>query len=365
MHFLNEVVLWALAVVPPVGAILVWLAWRRKQQLQAFYGEEQLVTRYSKPARKEVYQFKALWVFLALACFVVALARPSFQNGLAEFPSGSVDVIAVVDVSRSMAAQDYKGKLSGYYWSGGTRLDMARYLIVNEVVPSIKANHIGVVSYSGEAFPQAFLTDDLPALQWALKRALTVSSAPGEGSNLIKAFDLAFTLYDVDSNPGRKKIIVLFSDGGNDDGAEGLGEIAAECRKRDIELVVVGLGKTTPSAIPVSQLSPADQESMRGKEWYEVDGEIVRTALDENTLRYLANASGGRYTRVDDPSDFRLGSLISSVEVKYKKGEQEVFMYPLLLALLFVVLAVVAPLEPASTKPNTAKPGAPRVRTRR
>ncbi len=365
MHFLNEVVLWALALVPPCGAALVWLAWRRKQALQSFYGEEQLVARYSKPARKETYQFKALWVFLALAAFIVALARPSFESGKTEFPVGSADVIAVVDVSRSMAAQDYKGKVSGYYYKGGTRLDMARYLLINEVIPALKANHLGVVSYSGEAFPQAFLTDDMPALQWVLKRALTVSSAPGEGSHLIKAFDLAFRLYEVDSNPGRKRIIVLFSDGGNDDGPDGLGVVASECRKQGIELIVVGLGNTTPSAIPVSQLSPAEQEQFAGKEWYEVDGEVVRSALDENTLRYLANTSGGRYVRVDSPSDFQFGSLISSVEVKYKKGEQEIFVYPLLLALLFLVAAVVTPLEPTSTGQKAGKPGATRSPTRR
>lgn len=365
MHFLNEVVLWALTLVPPCGAALVWLAWRRKQQLQSYYGEEKLVARYSKPARKETYQFKALWAFLALAAFIVALARPSFEHGRTEFPSGSADVMAIVDVSRSMAAQDYQGKVSGYYYNGGTRLDMTRYLIINEVIPALKANHLGVVSFAGEAFPQAFLTDDMAALQWVLKRALTVSSAPGEGSHLVKAFDLAFRLYDADSNPGRKKIIVLFSDGGNDDGPDGVALVAQECRKRGIELIVVGVGKTTPSAIPISQLSPADQEANRGKEWYEVDGEVQRTALEENSLRYLANTAGGRYTRVDNPSDFQFGSLISSVEVTYKKGEQEVFVYPLILALLFLVAAVVTPLEPLSSGKNSEKSGTPRDPSRR
>lgn len=353
MHFLNETVLWALAVVPLLGASAVWLAWRRKKQIEDFYGESRLVRRYSKPLRLESYQFKALWVALCFAALIVALARPSLESGKTEFPAGKVDVIAVVDVSRSMAAQDYKGKISGHYYDGGTRLDMARYLIVNEVVPSLKANYLGVVSYSGEAFPQAFLSDDMPALGWVLKRALTVSSAPGEGSNLDKAFEMAFQLYDVDSNPARKKVIVLFSDGGNDNGAEALAKVVAECRKRDIELVVVGLGKTTPSPIPVRELSDSDREQMPGKEWYEVDGEIVKSALDENVLRYIANAAGGRYVRVADPSDFRLGSLISSVEVKQKKGEQELFYYPLMLAVLFMMLAVIAPLERKDAgKPN-------------
>lgn len=352
MHFLNPLVLWALALIPPCGAILVWLAWRRKQQLQTFYGEEQLWRRYSRPLGQAAYQLKALWVFLSLAAFVIALARPSLRNGRAELPSGSVDVIAVVDVSRSMAAQDYEGKISGENYSGGTRLDMARYLLANAVVPALEANHLGLVSYSGEAFPQAFLTDDMSALDWVFRRALTISSAPGEGSNMVEAFNLAFQLYDADSNPGRKKIMVVFSDGGNDDGAKALPGIAAACRQRDIEVIVVGLGKTSPSAIPVSQLSPADQEANRDRQWYEVDGVVVWTALEENALRYLANSSGGRYIRVNEASDFQLGVIISSVEVKHSQGEHELFIYPLILALLSMVLAVVTPMESRSTKKN-------------
>lgn len=350
MHFLNPLMLWLVLLIPPLGSALVWIAWERRQQIYAFFGEEKLVAKYSKLLSLEAYQFKAIWVFLALAALLVALARPSFEHGKVTIPRGTVDVVTVVDVSRSMAAQDYKGQVTGYYYGGGTRVDMAKHLILTDVVPSLKANHLGIVTYAGKAFPQAFLTDDMPALTWVLKRALHVSSAPGEGSNLTKAFDLAFLLYDLDSTAGHRKIIVLFSDGGNDNGKAGIAEIAMECRRRGIELIVAGLGKLTPSAIPVSELWSDDQEAMKDKQWYESDGEIVRTALDENLLRSLANAAGGRYIRVNNASDFELGSLISPVEIQHKPGEQEVFFYPLALALVFLVLAVVTPLEYQSDK---------------
>jgi Ca-activated chloride channel homolog len=365
MHFLNPIMLWALAVIPPLGAIMVAIAWRRKKQLDRHFGEEPLVSRYSQPVRKENYQFKGLWLLLGLAALVVAIARPSIENGTTEFPVGTVDVIAVVDVSRSMAATDYKGKVKGHYYENGTRLDMARYLIVNDVVPALKMNRLGVVSYAGEAFPQAFLSDDLPALGWVLKRALTVSSAPGEGSAMAHAFDMAFQLYDLDSDPQHRKVIVLFSDGGNDDGPEGIRAMVAECSKRNIEVIVVGLGSTTPTAIPVYALSETDQNMMRGKQWYELDGEVVKTSLDENTLRYFANSTGGRYVRVREVSDFHIGSLVGRVAVKQIKGEQELFVYPLIAALLLLGLALVTPMEPRSSE-TTPKPQArkPRPRSR-
>ena len=170
-----------------------------------------------------------------------------------------------------------------------------------------------MVSYAGEANPQAFLSDDLPALKWVLQRALTIGSAPGEGSELGKAFNLAFELLDLDSDNNHRKVIVLLSDGGNDAGLDALNAIVKQLRERNIELVIAGLGKTTPSAIPVNQLPQQDRDQFRGQEWYQVDGEVAMSGLEENTLLWLKNATGGRYVRVANSSDFHIGNLLGPI----------------------------------------------------
>lgn len=350
MHFLNPDALWLLAGVPALGGFFVWLAFKRRDKFIKDFGEARLVHPNSAGIPDVRYMIKGVSVVLSITALILAVARPSFENGYTELPHGTVDVIAVVDASRSMAVQDYKGVIPEGDYSAGTRLDMARYLILTDVIGSLRYNRLGVVSYSGDPFPQAFLSDDLPALKWVLKRALTIGSAPGEGSELGKAFDLAFQLFDLDSDDNHRKIIVLFSDGGNDSGMESLAHIISECKKRDIEVIIAGLGRPTPSAIPISQLSPQDQNQFRGKEWYEVDGEVQMSALEENTLLWLKNAVGGRYVRVVRPDDFSIGSLVSRVEVEYKKGEQEVFFYPLIAAFVFLALALVAPREPRDRK---------------
>ncbi len=91
---------------------------------------------------------------------------------------------------------------------------------------------------------------------------------------------------------------------------------------------------------------------------------MVRSGLDENVLRYIANSAGGSYSHVLSPSDFQLGSMISSVDAKYKKGEQEIFYYPLMLAVLFFVLAVAAPLESKAEQPKPGVSSNPTLRRR-
>jgi Ca-activated chloride channel family protein len=329
--------LWLLLVIPPLVAGAVMAAYARKQRFIESYGERRLTQSNSHTITRLASWVRAGAVALGAACLIIALARPAIESGRVEFPQGTTDVIVLVDVSRSMAALDYKGKMpQGSRFDHGTRLDMARHLIREDVVPALGANRLGIVTYAGDPFPMAFLTQDVSAVDWVQLRAATISSAPGEGSALAKAFDLSFRMFDLDSDSSHRKVIILFSDGGNDDGLDELSAVISQLQSRGIELVVVGLGKTTPSPIPVSELAERDRWDFEGKEFYEDKGEVATSQLDENVLRLMANRAGGRYVRVNQSSDFSFASLAQRLEMQYQPGRQELFTYPLMLsALLF------------------------------
>jgi Ca-activated chloride channel family protein len=339
MHFQYIWLLPLLLVIPPLVAGAVMAAFARKQALIASYGERKLTQKGTRTMTRFLAWTRAATAALGVAMMIVALARPAIDNGRVEFPQGSTDVIVMVDVSRSMAATDYKGRMpQGSLFSHGTRLDMARHLIREDVVPALGANRLGIVTFAGEAFPLAPLTQDASAVDWMQIRAATISSAPGEGSALVKAFATAFKLFDLDSDPHHKKIIILYSDGGNDDGLDDLMKVVQELHNRNIELVVVGLGKTTPSPIPTKELSPQDQYS--GTEFYiDKNGEVAMSQLDENVLRLLANRAGGRYVRVNAASDFSFSSLAQRLDMQYIKGQQQLFVYPLMLSVLLLGIA--------------------------
>lgn len=340
MHFQYPWLLALLLVIPPLVAGALLAAFVRKQRLVDAYGERRLTNNGSRSMTRLVSYVRVSAIGLGAACLILALARPSLDAGRVEFPQGTTDVIVLVDVSRSMAAVDYKGKMPQQsQFPNGTRLDMARHLIREDVVPSLGANRLGIVTYAGDPFPMAFLTQDVSAVDWVQRRAATISSAPGEGSALVKAFALAFKMYDLDSSPNHRKVIILLSDGGNDDGLDDLNAVIAELRSRNIDLVVVGLGKTTPSTIPVKELSERDQQEFYGQEFYIHKGEVATTQLDENVLRLLANRAGGRYVRVGQAGDFSFASLAQRLEMQYRPGQQQLFTYPLMLSVLLFAIA--------------------------
>ncbi|MDZ4838048.1 MAG: VWA domain-containing protein [Candidatus Melainabacteria bacterium] len=343
MHLIDPTVLWLLVAIPPLAGLALWFAWTRNERFQNDFGDRKLTGRLSEFVTSGTYLAKGFCLIVGLSLLVVALSRPSIKNGTAEFPHGTIDVISIVDVSRSMAVPDYKEALVGTSYAEGRRLDMARHLILTDVVPSLNYNRLGIISYAGTGFPMAFLSDDMLALDWMLKRALVMGSAPGENSEVGKAFNMAFTLFDLDSKPGNRKVIVLFSDGGNDTELPELHAAIKELEKRGIELIIVGLGKPIGSPIPVKLLSKSDQSRYSDKKFYEHEGQVVTSKLEENTLLLMRNMTGGRYVRVVNPSDFSIGSLISKADVKRKEGEQELFMWPLMFSALFLFATLFIP----------------------
>lgn len=343
MHLIDPTVLWLLVAVPPLAALALWFAWKRNERFQNEFGDRKLVGRLSEFVTSGTYLAKGFCLVVGLSLLVVALSRPSIKNGTAEFPHGTIDVISIVDVSRSMAVPDYKEALAGTPNAEGRRLDMARHLILTDVVPSLNYNRLGIISYAGTGFPMAFLSDDMLALDWMLKRALVMGSAPGENSEMGKAFQMAFTLFDLDSKPGNRKVIVLFSDGGNDTELPELHAAIAELQKRGVELIIVGLGKPVGSPIPVNLLSKSDQGRFYNQKFYEHQGQVVTSKLEENTLLLMRNMTGGRYVRVVNASDFSIGNLISKADVKRKEGEQELFHWPLMFSALFLFATLFIP----------------------
>lgn len=341
MNFEHIQALWLIALVPPLVGTFLWLAYRREKSIMSRFGEKVLFERNSEFMPFSRYALKAVCVSLGLMLLIVAIARPVKEHGWTEFPRGKVDVVALIDVSRSMAVPDYEQALSGVEgYSDGRRLDIARHTIMNDIIGSLNYNRLGVVTYAGKAFPLAFITDDMLAMRWALDRAITMGSAPGEGSNMVDAFDLALRMFELDSDENQKKIIVLFSDGGNDADIASLHKIVDELQKRNIELMIVGTGKPIASKIPIKLLSRGDQQRFYDQEFYEYEGQVITSKLEENSLLLLRNRSGARYVRIVSPGDFNIGNLIQGVDVTYQKGKQELFPYFLTASFAMLIVAL-------------------------
>lgn len=292
-HFAEPQWLWLAAFGPLVLLGLQrYAAWARRRQLALLASPSFLadLTRSHSPARRA---FKNFLLLLAVAGLGLALARP--QWGVQEFAAQELgeDIVFAVDCSRSMLAADVSPN----------RLERAK-LAVMEFVRRHGRGRVGLIAFAGQAFLQCPLTFDYGAFEDAL-RALDEKTIMVPGTDIGRALDEAFRAME---KRDRRKIVVLLTDG--EDLQKGGTRTAEALAKELVVVYTIGVGTAAGAEIRVIN-EQGQLELVR-----DAHGEVVRSRLDENTLRTIAEATKGNY--------FPLGALgegLAKVRLAMESGD--------------------------------------------
>ena len=320
LEFLNIQAFWAMLALPLVLGIILWGLHRREAILKEF-GRMDLLAQFSRFSLKGKTVHKTLPTLLCFALLIVVTARPLLSGNSKQIMKGALDVVAILDVSKSMAAEDCGPEIS--------RVEKAKDTLL-KCLPDLAGNRLGIVTFAGKSFPQAELTDDFHALKFVLRNWVTVDSAPSQGSNIGRALSEAVDLFE---KGDKKKVILLFSDGGHVR-PENLDGILTDIAAKDITIVSVGLGSVTGSRIPV-------YEKGEFKEWFKIKGKEVVTRLNEEILREISQATGGKYIYIS--SGKKLERIFRDPDVVGKKvlsGGREIFQIPLALSVVFICVVM-------------------------
>ena len=213
-----------------------------------------------------------MWV-LATASFFIALARPQYDFYWEESKRFGIDILFAVDTSKSMLSQDVKPD----------RISRAK-LAVEDLANELEGDRVGLIAFAGTAFLQCPLTLDQTAFFESVD-ALDTNTIPRGGTDIASAIQEAQRNFS--GQPGNQKILVLLTDG---EDLEGSALTAARAAGQNgVKIYTVGVGTTQGELIPVT-------EENGGTSFVKDDnGQVVKSHLDENMLRQIAQATGGRY----------------------------------------------------------------------
>lgn len=276
-------------------------------------------------------------VVLAYVALVLALARPQFGSETRLVKRRGVDVVAAVDVSRSMLARDVGGS--------GSRLRRAK-LEVSGLIDRLEGDRIGLVAFAGAAFPQCPLTSDYAAAKLFL-RSMEAGSIPIGGTNFLQALQVAGELFENARGGSRSRVLVLITDGEDHEG--GFEAEVERLIKAGVIIHTVGIGTQ------IGELVPTDEGG-----YLRSDGKPVMSRLQEGTLRAMADASGGIYVHsaagdlgfdavVEHISRLQKADYESRLETVY----EERFQIPALAALLLLLAATFTPSRRARAPEGT------------
>ncbi|MCS7193312.1 MAG: VWA domain-containing protein [Meiothermus sp.] len=282
--------LWVLLVVPA----LAWVYWRRvkggRSSAYALYPGLGELVRTAEPRWKR--HLGAGLYGLALLLALLALARP---QAVIPAPDSLATVIVTIDVSLSMRAQDINPD----------RITAAKQEAQNFVRNLPKGIKVGLVSFAGYATTEVEPTteherviEQIELLQLARRTAI------GEG--ILES--LRAIPKDESGKPLGPSTVVLLSDGRNNTGIEPL-EAAAFAKEMGVVVHTIGLGRRGESG------PPPNSNEWWGGYWMQ---------FDEETLRAIAQATGGQYHAAESTEALRRAYRSLSRVVGWRPQRTEV-----------------------------------------
>jgi Ca-activated chloride channel family protein len=147
-----------------------------------------------------------------------------------------------------------------------------------------RTDRLGLVAFAGSAFLQCPLTLDDEVFRQSVD-ALDVNIIPVGGSALAEAIDAARGAFKEGND--NHKVLVLFSDGEDNDGSAA--EAAKAAGKDGLRIFTVGVGT------PNGELLRTTDTQGRTEFIKDEDGNAVKSRLNEALLREMAQETGGFY----------------------------------------------------------------------
>ena len=267
--------LWALAVLPLLVLLYARAERRSAIKLREFVSPRllpQLAGNVDRARRAIRFAF----VLFALALAIIALAKPRWGYTYEDVKRRGLDLLFAVDTSRSMLSNDV----------APNRLERVK-LAAQDLITELQGDRAGLIAFAGRAFLQAPLTIDYDAAVESIND-LDTKTIPEGGTNISEAIALATQTFGKSAMGNRALIIFT-------DGEELSGDAVTEAKKAadaGVKIFTVGVGTAQGSLIPVEGQGEAGFVK-------DAKGQVVKSKLDENRLREIAQATGGIYLHLE------------------------------------------------------------------
>ncbi len=270
--FANKELFWLLLVIP---AIIAWHIWKNKT-----YTAELKVSSFEnfhglKPTAKQYLRHSLIVLrILAIALLIIVLARPQSRSSFKDVKTQGIDIVLALDISGSMLAKDFKPN----------RIEAAKEVAV-DFIDSRPNDRIGLVIFSGESFTQCPLTTDHAVIKNLFEGIHTGMVADGTAIGN----GLATAISRVKDSKAKSKVVILLTDGVNNQGSVAPLTAAEIAKAFDVRVYTIGVGTMGKALSPIAMYP--DGSFQYG---------YVDVNIDEKTLGEIAVMTGGKYFRATD-----------------------------------------------------------------
>jgi Ca-activated chloride channel family protein len=273
-----------------------------------------------KPRRWRQWLSLLAWILLVLAA-----SRPQWLGEAIAMPVSGRDLVLAVDLSDSMRTGDFR--IEGEQVN---RLQATK-IVASQFIERRRGDRLGLILFGTRAYLQAPLTFDSNTVNRLLQEAAI--GLAGERTAIGDAIGLAIKRLDLDSDNSR--VLILITDGANTAGEVSPLKAAQLAASRGLKIYTIGIG--------------ADEQIENT--WFGLRRVNPSAQLDEETLREIAQVSGGRYFRARDSEAMaQIYELLDELEplqsdTQHLRPVKALFVWPLAAALLVSIVLLLPSLR--------------------
>lgn len=254
-----------------LGLFLYVQIWKKKKQAE--FGDLELIKKLS-PERsvfKPILKFGV--VLMAIFFLILGLVNPKMGTKVEKVKREGIDIVFAVDVSKSMLAEDVTPN----------RLEKSKQL-VSQIINKLGNDRIGIIAYSGSAFPVLPITTDYSVAKMFLQ-SMNTTTISSQGTSIDEAIDLSMQYFN--KKDKTRKLLIIISDG--EDHSNEAEAAAEDAKDFGIKIITIGVGTENGGKIPL-KMNGIVEDYQKDK-----NGEIVITKRNPEVLTSIAKVTNGNY----------------------------------------------------------------------
>lgn len=320
--------------------LLVYFLWPKAQREEAalrvpFFQRAELALNQKSGLTRSQSLLNLCTLSLMWLMLVTASAKPQWLGDPITLPASGRDLLVAVDISGSMETADMVVEDQ----------QIPRVLIVKYVVGEFLERRIndrlGLILFGTNAYLQSPLTFDRKTVNQLLQEAQL--GFAGEKTAIGDAIGLA--IKRLKDRPDSQRVLILLTDGANTAGEVAPRKAADLAKQAGVKIYTIGVG--------------AEEMIIRQGLFGSFNRKVNPSAdLDEATLEYIADTTGGKYFRARNPSELaRIYGVLDTLEPVEQDAEtyrptQSLYFWPLAAALMISLLLAISKLGLSILKPS-------------
>src|SRR5438445_1105095 len=300
--------------------LLAWLRGRFGPRAAIVFSATAPFRAIGKSSTSRAGRILRALVWLALAAFMVGIARPQLGKSLTQGEASGIDIMLVLDVSNSMLVKDFT--IGG---DEATRLDAVRE-VTRKFIEARPNDRIGMIAFGTRPYIVSPMTLDH---EWLLQNLDRVRIGLVEGSTAIGSA-MAAAGNRLNDKQSKSRVLVLLTDGENNAGKIPPNTAAEALKALHIKLYAIGIGTNGNAPYPMFDLRAGNPATdALGNVLYR----IARVSFNEADLKEVAKIAEGQFYRATDTKSleaiYRDIDKMERSTVSVKKYQQYRDLFPL------------------------------------